>query len=248
MSQEVTAPVIRRPILQWKKGEVSHSYQVSDTDRTWLARSLWREGSPRNAVAHTLLQRFAALYPKYSTLTKFLRAYVQPLNPNWYPGGYRHKRKVAFLKKHRRHTEAQAEIERAKRRKQYSQTPWDQIPEQYRELTDRLLAGAVPNPVPSAQHFCASQARPGASHDQAKKAAEKYAEKKKLGAPIPVAGGFGQGVNWFFPVRGRNPPKIAMIEPKNFKGVVIARKVTPGSSAIVGIIGLGLVAMAKRPR
>lgn len=248
MANEVTEPSSRRPILQWKKGEVSHSYQVSDTDRTWFARALWREGAPRNAVAHTLIQRFASLYPKYSTLTKFLRAYVQPLNPNWYPGGYRSKRKVEFLKKQKRYTEAQAEIERAKRRKVYSTTPWEQIPEQYRDLTDRVLSGAVPNPVPTAQHFCASQASPGATHEQAKEAAEKYAHKKNLGAPIPVAGGFGQGMNWFFPVQGQRPPKIAMILPKKVKGMVLARKVTPGETAIVGIIGLGLVAMAKRPR
>lgn len=248
MAQEVTEPSSKRPILQWKKGEVSHSYQVSDADKTWLARALWREGAPRNAVAHTLLQRFAALYPKYATLTKFIRAYVQPLNVHWYPSGYRHKRKVEYLRKANRHTEAQAEIERAKRRKVYSTTPWEAIPAQYRDLTDRLLAGQVSNPVPTAQHFCASQARPGATHEQAKQSAEQYAEKKKLGAPIKVAGGFGQGMNWFFPLKNQKPPQIAMILPTRVKGVVVARKVTPGETAIVGIIGLGLVAMAKRPR
>lgn len=248
MPEPVKTVETARPILQWTKGDVSHSYRVSTVDTVWLARALWREGAPRNAVGHTLLQRFASLYPKYKTLSKFLRAYVQPLNPNWYPNGYRSKRKVARLRKARKHQEAQAEIERAKRRMLYSTTPWESIPAAYRDLTQRLLSGVVPNPVPTAEHFCASQAKSGASHEEAKKAAQEYAEKKKLGQPIAVPGGFGQGMNWFFPLPGRKPPRVAMIVPHNYKGVIMARKVTPGQTAAVAFIGLGLVALAKRPR
>ena len=248
MPREIKKAPAPRPVLQWKKGTVIQTYEVSDTDRVWLARSLWREGAPRTAVGHTLLQRFASLHPRYSTLTRFLRAYVQPINPQWFPTGYKHKRKVARLKKAGKHDRAADEIERARRRIGYARTPWEKIPQRYRELTDRLIAGAVPNPVPTAEHFSVSLATPGATHAQAKAEAEAYAKKRGLGPPVPVPGGFGRGQNWFFQAPHRKPPRLAFITGKPVGGLLVTRKVTPGETAATAALALALVAITKRPR
>lgn len=240
-----------RPIIQWTKGTTTHSYQVTDTDRVWLARALWREGAPRSAVGHTLLQRFASLYPRYSTLTKFLRAYCQPLSTKWFPTGYRHKRKVAKLRKAGQTKRAKAEIEAARRRTVYSRTPWEQIPIQYRQITDRLLAGRVPNPVPAAEHFCISLARPGAPHAEAKAAAEQYAQKHGFGSPVAVPGGFGRGQNWFFEAPTRRPPRLTFIAGGHPTAAYMASRMvtpTPGETAAAAALTLGLVALSKRPR
>lgn len=237
---------IEQPSIQWRKGGVSHSYKLRENDVIWFARALWREGAPRAAVGYTLLQRFAALYPKYSTLTQFIRAYAQPLNPAWFPTGQRHKRKIARLKKDNRHIEASKEIERAKKRVTYSHTPWSEIPEQYRNLTERLLTGAVPNPTPTAIHFCASQAKRGATHDQARAAAEQYAQKKGLGPPVAVPGGYGLGMNWFFESRGPRPPRIALIGTKKIKNLLLASKRHPGEAAAAGLLGLALIVATKK--
>lgn len=237
---------ISQPTISWRKGGVSHNYKLRETDVLWLARALWREGAPRAAVGYTLLQRFAALYPKYTTLTQFLRAYCQPLNPQWFPSGQRSKRKVARLKKENRHIEAVKETERAKKRMEYSQTPWSEIPQQYRDFTDRLLSGAVPNPTPTAIHFCASQAKSGSTHQDARAAAEQYALKKKLGPPVPVPGGFGPGMNWFFESRGSRPPQIAMIGTKKIKNLVLASKRNPGGAAAAGLLGLAIIVATKK--
>lgn len=247
MAKEITELVNYKPILQWTKNGVSHQYTLNDYDVVWLARALWKEGAPRAAVGHTLLQRFAALYPQYTTLSKFLRAYCQPLNPHWFPSGYRHKRKVTRLKKLGKNLEAKKEIDRAKRRIEFSQTPWEDIPEQYRDLTLNLLKGLISNPVPKAVHFCMSQAKSGSTHEAAKIAAEQYAVNKGLGPPIPIAGGFGTGMNWFFESKGSGPPKIAMIgQTKITKNLVIASKRRPGEAVAAGILGLALLTSLKK--
>lgn len=245
MSTEIQGVDVQRPAISWQKGEVSHTYKLSDSDIVWLAKALWREGAPRAAVGYTLLQRFAALYPKYGTLTKFIRAYCQPLNPAWFPNGQRSKRKVARLKKAGRHIEASKEIDRAKKRIVYSQTTWEEIPQQYRDFTERLLMGAVTNPVPTAIHFCMSQAQPGSTHKESRIAAERYAVKKGLGPPLPVPGGYGSGMNWFFESKGSKPPQIAMIGTTRIKNVLLASKRTPGAAA-AGLLGLALIIATRK--
>ena len=72
--------------LTWKNG----SYKVSATDKLWLLRAVQAESNKpddRRRVAQTLLNRFVFLKASgstaYSTLTDFIRAYAQPVNPTW---------------------------------------------------------------------------------------------------------------------------------------------------------------------
>ena len=73
-------------MLVWRGG----SYRVTPSDRLWLLRAVQAESNKpddRRRVAQTLLNRFVFLKSRgstaYPTLTKFVRAYAQPINPLW---------------------------------------------------------------------------------------------------------------------------------------------------------------------
>ena len=72
--------------LVWSGG----SYRVTPSDRLWLLRAVQAESNKaedRRRVAQTLINRFVFLKSRgskaYPTLTKFVRAYAQPINPLW---------------------------------------------------------------------------------------------------------------------------------------------------------------------
>ena len=72
--------------LVWPGG----SYRVTPGDRLWLLRAVQAESNKpddRKRVAETLVNRFVYLKSRgstaYSTLTAFVRAYAQPINPLW---------------------------------------------------------------------------------------------------------------------------------------------------------------------
>jgi hypothetical protein len=72
--------------LLWRGG----SYRVTPSDRLWLLRAVQAESNKaddRRRVAQTLLNRFVFLKASgstaYPTLTLFVRAYAQPINPLW---------------------------------------------------------------------------------------------------------------------------------------------------------------------
>lgn len=236
-----------RPLLKWSNDDREFQYIVTDQDRAWFARAIWREGTPRVAVGYTLLQRFASLYPKYQTFAKFLRAYCQPINPAWYTTGFRHKRLLKSLRKKRDAQGIAAEIERARRRERYSTTPVAQIPENYRILADRILTGAPHNPVPTAEHFCISLAPSGASHAVAVDAARRYAERKRLPEPLAVAGGFGRGNNWFFQPRSGPPPRLAFDRHTETVSGALAQGGSSGAGAATAV-ALGLFALGRKKR
>lgn len=73
---------------------VSHKgspLSIDDADRLWLSRAVEAEGQPRAHVAQTLVNRWAWLLDKgetaYPRLQDLVRAYAQPVNPRWFPGG-----------------------------------------------------------------------------------------------------------------------------------------------------------------
>ena len=65
--------------------------RVYPDDALWLARAVEREGAPRDLVAQTLVNRWAWLADQapgmYPRLQDLVRAYAQPVNPAWFPGG-----------------------------------------------------------------------------------------------------------------------------------------------------------------
>lgn len=197
------------PLLQWSWKGKQYRYTVTPTDRQWFIRCLWREGTPAETVGHTLLQRFALLASqgaKYPTMTSFLRAYCQPVNPRWFPGG---DKSEAFIKRAEKRGDvaaAKTERERAKRRIGYARTPINEIKPRFRELADRILAGSSVSPAPKATHFTMSFADSGDSESVALQKARNFAKKRNL-THVPIQEGHKRGVNWFF-VGKKLPPRV----------------------------------------
>jgi hypothetical protein len=211
MPSTVNTPTL--PALRWKYQGARHDYSLTARDRDDFYRAVWREGKPQLAVAHTLLQRFAYLYSTtrpYSTLSSFLRAYVQPINPRWFSSGDLHKAQVARLEKAGKGAEALAEKARAKKREAYAVTPITSIPREYNELSALVLSGATTSPVPTALHFIMSSA--GAGDDELTARDKALAEATRKGLVlVPIAEGYRRGLNWFFST-GMTPPVIRYSE------------------------------------
>lgn len=73
-------------MLQFHGGE----YETTDVDRLWLLRAVQAEGEPRLGVAQALVNGFAwaKSHQRWNgTLTGWIRAYAQPVNPRWYTTG-----------------------------------------------------------------------------------------------------------------------------------------------------------------
>jgi hypothetical protein len=226
MPQQLTAPT--RPVIRWSYNGKAYSYTVTPEDRIWWARAIWREGAPQIAVGHVLLQRFAYLYSTsglYKTLTAFLRAYCQPINPAWLPGGKLSEARIKRLLAKGDTSGADNERERAKSRAVYSNTPLSQIPIRYREIADQILSGTTQSPIPGAMHFTTSFAARTDSPTVAKQKAEAYAQKRNLNS-VAIPEGYQPGVNWFFSVPGRNPPSVSI-----------------GRIALVAMLPLGLIGL-----
>jgi hypothetical protein len=196
------------PLLSWTDGK-SNSYTVTPTDRDWFIRCLWREGAPAETVGHVLLQRFALLTSqgaKYATLTDFLRAYCQPVNPRWFPGG---DKSEAFIKRATNRGDAAAverERERAKQRVTFASTPIASIKPEFIQLADKILYGRSSSPAPAATHFTMSFAETADTEAIALQKAKAFAEKRGL-IHVPIKEGQKQGVNWFF-TGSKRPPVI----------------------------------------
>lgn len=73
-------------------------YTPTPEDVLWLARAVQVEGAPRELVAQTLVNGFLwardALGSK-RTLAQWVRAYAQPVNPEWMPGGEHYEQAMA---------------------------------------------------------------------------------------------------------------------------------------------------------
>lgn len=196
------------PLLSWTSNGKTHAYPVTPTDREWFIRCLWREGAPAETVGHVLLQRFALLASgaaKYATLTNFLRAYCQPVNPRWFPGGDLTIKALAAAKKKKDTAAVEKILKRAKQRMVYSSTPIANIRPAFVQLADKILYGLSSSPAPAATHFTMSFAEPSDTEAIALQKARAFAEKRGL-IHVPIREGQKQGVNWFF--RGAKSPPV----------------------------------------
>lgn len=73
-------------------------YTPTPDDVLWLARAVQAEGAPRVRVAQTLVNGFLwarAELDSKRTLAQWVRAYSQPVNPDWMPGGKHYERELA---------------------------------------------------------------------------------------------------------------------------------------------------------
>lgn len=242
MPQQVA--VVERPILHWTHNKASYNYTLTPTDYLWWVRAIWREGKPQIAVGHTLLQRFAYLYStgkKYPTLASFLRAYCQPINPLWLPGGRLSDAKIARLVRTGNKTGADAERQRAKQRAIYSQTPLSKIPAKYRNIADAILAGVTASPTPVAMHFTTSFALPDDTEEEAANKARAYATKRKLEI-VPIPEGFKPGLNWFFATPGKRPPRVTIAKVSTVASMTAS--IMPG--LLIGLAVLFVFTKKKR--
>lgn len=72
------------------KGPGMAPYVVTADDALWLSRAVEAEGPPQPQVAATLINGFCwarATKGYRGSLTTWVRAYAQPVNPRWYPDG-----------------------------------------------------------------------------------------------------------------------------------------------------------------
>lgn len=169
-------------------------YVLSNEDYLTLLRAVEFEGEPRDAVAWTLLQRFAFIYPQYDTLTKFIQAYAQPINPRWFPTGDLHKARVHKLTEAKRVQEVEDELKRASRRVHYGTTPIEKISRATRDVVDPIFLGGA-SPVPGAVHYRAPTVDTK-SAEEARIARDEFAKKYQLQRVIEYGDPTKQ--NWFF--------------------------------------------------
>lgn len=72
-------------------------YVPTAEDLLWLARAVQVEGPPRELVAQTLVNGFLWAREELKskrTLAEWVRAYAQPVNPDWMPGGEHYEREL----------------------------------------------------------------------------------------------------------------------------------------------------------
>lgn len=169
-------------------------YHLTREDYVVLARALEHEGKPQVAVAWTLLQRFAYLYPLYKTLASFVRAYAQPINPLWFPDGANHIAWVAQLKAKNKLAEASDEIARAHRRKEYAAKSLHEISPHILEVIETVFASGVETPVPGSIHYRAPTIRTS-DRAMAKAAQDEFARKRNY---LSVYVGDPRRDNWLF--------------------------------------------------
>lgn len=187
--------------MRWLRDGQLHEYTITDDDVLTLARAVDREGAPNRAVAWTLVQRFASLYPTYPTLADFVSAYSQPINPRWFPDGDLHEQRMKQLDERGQADEQR----RAELRVQYARKPWDQLAEESRRAALEAALATVESPVPGAVHFRASKARKDDRPRDALQRARVFAEgRTDLLDVVRVPEGYGRGVNWVF----RSPTSV----------------------------------------
>jgi hypothetical protein len=124
-----------------------------EEDRLWLARAVEAEGEPRDLVAQVLVNRWAWLFDevpgKYMKLRDLVRAYAQPVNPAWFPGGKLFEARVKTLEPLE---QAQAQ-QQAKNRRDVHSTR-EQFSANTLTAVDQALRGPIVIPA-GALHFAA---------------------------------------------------------------------------------------------
>lgn len=127
-----------------------HSYQITDEDVLWMARAVAGEGGDARdhlAIPWTYAQRFALLYPRFTSLATLIRNHSQPVNPRWARGG-------EFCGPGGRYVgdERCSEARLAARDRAAARTLAD-IPTAIRYIVTQWAKGWTSNPVPRAVDF-----------------------------------------------------------------------------------------------
>jgi hypothetical protein len=178
------------PAIIISKSGADTSYVLSVLDYTDLARAVEREGPPKAAVAWCLLQRFGLLYPLYKDLSTFVRAYAQPINPQWFSTGARH---LAENKRLKDPLLIARENTAASQREGWAKTPLTKISADTLGVLDSIFAGTTKSPLPLATHYAAPITRKSVA--DARKAQADFAKARGYSV-YPTADILHN--NWFY--------------------------------------------------
>lgn len=200
-------------------------YVLTLEDYVVLSRAVEYEGEPRDGVAWTLLQRFAFLYPTYKSLATFIRAYAQPINPDWFPTGSKHKDWIDKLVAAGKYNEADDERKRAAKRANFANTPLSKISKPTRDIIDYLFLSGQ-SPIPGSIHYRAPTVET-ASVPEAEKAREAFARKYQL--PRIIDYGNPTKHNWFFgSSKSASFRMVAMLNQSTLVHAAVALAYTSG--------------------
>jgi hypothetical protein len=187
----------KKPVIYISKNGATTPYTLTVDDYTDLLRAVEREGPPKLAVAWCLLQRFGLLYPLYDSLSTFVKAYAQPINPQWFSNGARH---LAEIKKLKDSLLIARENTQASQREGWAKTPLASISADTHNIADAIFGGGAISPVPFATHYAAPITRKSIA--EATKARADFAAKR--GYSVEAVGNILTD-NWFYgeaPMRG----------------------------------------------
>jgi hypothetical protein len=134
-------------VLRFSDGS---SYQLTADDMLWTARAVVYEGGPTDVTLWTLAQRFSQTRHTFSTFEASVRAFAQPVNPEWARDG-KHCRPGGYFAK-----TAYCEPERLDRRDRAAASDWYDLEAVEPDVIATVIAwgqGRVRNPLPRATNF-----------------------------------------------------------------------------------------------
>lgn len=166
-----------------KKGDFA--YRLTSEDVLWAARSAFFEGGNPGDVLWTETQRFVLYRRDYPNFTLFVRAFSQPINPDW-------QRTGMFCRPGGKYENgAYCSAQQLDLRDRASHISWREMYEQKPKVVEDTLLwanGQLPNPVPRATNF----ADPAVSAS--------WLEKNPTGTVLKTAGNVyivqEQSANW----------------------------------------------------
>jgi hypothetical protein len=226
------------PAIIISKSDSDTPYVLTVTDYTDLARAVEREGPPKAAVAWTLLQRFGLLYPLYKDLSTFVKAYAQPINPQWFSTGARHLAENQRLKDP---LLVARENTAASQREGWAKTPLTKISADTLLVLDRIFAGKTRSPLPLASHYAAPITRK--SITEARKAQADFAAKRGY-TVYPTSDILND--NWFYGEAAMSGVRVRTGVPASIAKAALTYSLAGASGyalwfLIKRLIGLGLI-------
>jgi hypothetical protein len=231
-----------------RKGKDYH-YDLTSNDILNLLRATYKEGKQKEAVAYTLLNRFAWIYPskEYDSLSSFITAYAQPLNPKWFPTGSAHLASVKQIKSKYSGAELQKRLDYAKKlanqRVLNSTMSIDKIPETTTKVVYGILNGEIKNPVKGSMHFRASTAAQSDSQNTALIKQREFASNRSDIGKAIVYSDATAGNNWFF----TSPDSDNFVLHINRNNKVMEAGIGfPGYFIIIGLVGYLLMKFTRK--
>lgn len=190
--------------LSFTRNKKEYYYNLTNNDILNLLRATYKEGRQKEAVAYTLLNRFAWIYPDniYKDLSSFITAYCQPLNPIWFPDGVKYLATVKSFRVKYSGKDLESKLvslrKAAFQRILNAELTIDKIPDTTKNVVYGILNGKIKNPVKGSMHFRASLAKQNDNQNVSLEKQKAFAsERSDIGRAIEYSDATA-GNNWFF--------------------------------------------------